>query len=64
MQIPDTSMVGRAGRYFSQRHDLMRIGMHRFWETVDLPVMQNGSKQTDMGTAYSWIVTDRFKEYR
>jgi len=42
----------------------MRISQQWFWETIDLPVMQNGSKQTDMGTAYSWIVTDRFKEYR
>jgi hypothetical protein len=41
----------------------MRIGSHRFWETVDLPVMQNGSKQTDMGTAYPRVMADRFKKY-
>ena len=56
MQISDTSVVGRTGRYFSQQHDLMPIGTHWFWETIDLPAMQNGSKQTDMGTAYPRII--------
>jgi hypothetical protein len=42
----------------------MRICPQRFWETINLPVMQNGSKQTDMGTAYPRIMTDRFKKYR
>jgi hypothetical protein len=42
----------------------MRVGLHRFLKTVDLPAIQNGCKQTDMGTAYPRIMTDRFKKYR
>jgi len=64
MQIPDTSVISSTRRNFSHRHNFMRISQQWFWETIDLPVMQNGSKQTDMGTAYPRITIDRFKKYQ
>lgn len=62
MQIPDTSMIGRAGRNFSQGHDLMRISAQWFRETPGLPDLHYRSKQANMGGTDPRIIFDRVKE--
>lgn len=62
MQIPDTSMIGCTGGNFSQRHDLMRVSLHRILKPLQLPVLYQRSIDADMRNTYPWITLYGFKE--
>lgn len=62
MKIPDTLMVRCTCGNFSQRHNLMCIGLHRNLKIIYLPILHKSCIDANMGTAYTGVMLYRFKE--